>query len=163
MTDKFSESGQKVIYRAIEVSKSRDHNFLSVEHIFTALSDIESVLFNESMQSIGIDPRAVAHLLEQELAKSRQYVGKKMYIADTTRDLFNRALKRARQNGRQQIESFDLFVTLFNDPNGVPAEILRRLGVDPMRATETITQGIRTREEQTEVLRKKYELPAYLK
>ena len=163
MTDKFSESGQKVIYRAIEVSKSRDHNFLSVEHIFTALSDIESVLFNESMQSIGIDPRAVSHLLEQELAKSRQYVGKKMYIADTTRDLFNRALKRARQNGRQQIESFDLFVTLFSDPGGVPAEILRRLGVDPMRATETITQGIRTREEQTEVLRKKYELPAYLK
>ena len=163
MTDKFSESGQKVIYRAIEVSKNRDHNFLSVVHIFTALSDVENTLFNESMQSVGLDPRAVSHLLEQELAKSHQYVGKKMYIADTTRDLFNRALKRARQNGRQQIESFDLFVTLFSDPNGVPAEILRRLGVDSMRATETITQNIRTREEQTEVLRKKYELPAYLK
>ncbi len=163
MTDKFSESGQKVVRRAIEVSKSRDHNFLSVEHIFTALSDIESSLYVESMQSIGLDPRSVSHLLEQELAKSRQYVGKKMYIADTTRDLFNRALKRARQNGRQQIESFDLLVTLFSDPNGVPAEILRRLGVDPMRATEMISQNIRSREEQTEVLRKKYELPAYLK
>ncbi len=163
MTDKFSESGQKVIYRAIEVSKSRDHNFLSIEHIFTALSDIESNLFIESMQSIGLEPRSVSHLLDQELAKSRQYVGKKMYIADTTRDLFNRALRRARQNGRQQIESFDLFVTLFSDPNGVPAEILRRLGVDPMRATETITHNIRTREEQTEIQRKKYELPAYLK
>jgi ATP-dependent Clp protease ATP-binding subunit ClpA len=163
MTDKFSESGQKVIYRAIEVSKNRDHNFLSVVHIFTALSDVENSLFSESMQSIGLDPRAVSHSLDQELAKSHQYVGKKMYIADTTRELFNRALKRARQNGRQQIESFDLFVTLFSDPNGIPAEILRRLGVEPIRATETITQNIRTREEQTEVLRKKYELPAYLK
>ncbi|MEO6726812.1 MAG: Clp protease N-terminal domain-containing protein [Blastocatellia bacterium] len=91
MTDKFSETGQKVIYRAIEVSKGRDHNFLSVEHVFTALSDIEDGLFSETMQSVGIDPRAVSHLLEQELTKSRQYVGKKMYIADTTRDLFNRA------------------------------------------------------------------------
>jgi ATP-dependent Clp protease ATP-binding subunit ClpA len=163
MTDKFSESGQKVIYRAIEVSKNRDHNFLSVVHIFTALSDVENSLFSESMQSIGLDPRAVSHSIDQELAKSHQYVGKKMYIADTTRELFNRALKRARQNGRQQIESFDLFVTLFSDPNGVPAEILRRHGVEPVRATETITQNIRTREEQTEVLRKKYELPAYLK
>ncbi len=163
MTDKFSESGQKVIYRAIEVSKNRDHNFLSVVHIFTALSDVENSLFNESMQSVGLDPRAVSHLVDQELAKSHQYVGKKMYIADTTRDLFNRALRRARQSGRQQIESFDLFVTLFSDPNGVPSEILRRLGVEPMRATEMISQNIRTREEQTEVLRKKYELPAYLK
>lgn len=163
MTDKFSESGQKVIYRAIEVSKSRDHNFLSVEHIFTALSDVEGTLFGEAMQTVGIEPRAVSHLLEQELAKARQYVGKKMYIADTTRDLFNRALKRARGQGRQQIESFDLFATLFSDPNGVPAEILRRLGVDPVYATDAIAQKVRTREEQTEVLRKKYELPPYLK
>ncbi len=163
MTDKFSDTGQKVVRRAIEISKSRDHNFLSVEHIFTALNEVENALFVESMQSIGVDPRAVTHLLDQELGKSRQYVGKKMYIADTTRDLFNRALKRARQGGRQQIESFDLMVTLFSDPNGVPADILRRLGADPGDATDTITENIRTREEQTEVLRKKYELPAYLK
>lgn len=163
MTDKFSESGQKVIYRAIEVSKGRDHNFLSVEHIFTALSEVENSLYHESLQSIGVDAKAVAHLLEQELSKSRQYVGKKMYIADTTRELFNRALKRARQNSRQQIESYDLFVSLFSDPNGIPAEILRRLGVDPMLATENIVQRIRSREEQTEVQRKKYELPPYLK
>ncbi len=163
MTDKFSDTGQKVVRRAIEVSKSRDHNFLSVEHIFSALNEVENALFAESMQSIGVDPRAVNHLLDQELGKSRQYVGKKMYIADTTRDLFNRALKRARQNGRQQIESFDLLVTLFSDPNGVPADILRRLGADPGDATDTITENIRSREEQTEVLRKKYELPAYLK
>jgi len=163
MTDKFSDTGQKVVRRAIEISKSRDHNFLSVEHIFTALNEVENALFVESMQSIGVDPRAVTHLLDQELGKSRQYVGKKMYIADTTRDLFNRALKRARQGGRQQIESFDLMVTLFSDPNGVPADILRRLGADPGDATDTITENIRSREEQTEVLRKKYELPAYLK
>ena len=163
MTDKFSESGQKVLYRAIEVSKGRDHNFLSVEHIFTALNEIEKGLFVESMESIGVDVDAVGHLLEQELAKSRQYVGKKMYIADTTRELFNRALKRARQSSRQQIESYDLFVSLFSDPNGVPAEILRRLGADPMLASENIVQRIRSREEQTEVLRKKYELPPYLK
>ncbi len=163
MTDKFSESGQTVVRRAIEVSKGRDHNFLSVEHIFTALNELENTLFTETMQTVGIDPRAVAHLLEQELAKSRQYVGKKMYIADTTRDLFNRALKRARSQGRSQIESYDLLATLFTDQAGKPAEILRTLGADPHFATDTIAQKVRSREEQTEVLRKKYDLPPYLK
>ncbi|MBI3425846.1 MAG: ATP-dependent Clp protease ATP-binding subunit [Acidobacteria bacterium] len=163
MTDKFSETGQKVIYRAIEESRRREHNYLSVEHIFTALGDIEHQLFQDAMQSVGLESRAVVHMLEQELVKNRQYVGKKMYITDTARDLFNRSLKRARQSGRQQIESFDLFVSLFADPAGVPAEILRRLGVDPQNAVDTISRSIRTREEQNETMRKKYDLPPYLK
>ena len=163
MTDKFSETGQKVVRRAIEVSKSRDHNFLSEVHLFTALGEIESSLFSETMQAVGIDPHSVTRLLEQELAKSAIHVGRKMAIPEQTRDLFNRALRRARSQGRQQIESYDLFATLFTNQNGVPAEILRRLGVDPADATETIFQRVRTREEQTESLRKKYELPPYLK
>ena len=163
MTDKFSETGQKVVRRAIEVSRSRDHNFLSVVHVFTALGDVESALFVETMQAVGIDPHSVTRLLEQELTKSPIHVGKKMAIPEATRDLFNRALRRARSQGRQQIESYDLFATLFTDLSGVPAEILRRLGVDPANATETISQRVRTREEQTESLRKKYELPPYLK
>jgi ATP-dependent Clp protease ATP-binding subunit ClpC len=163
MTDKFSETGQKVVRRAIEVSKSRDHNFLSVVHLFTALGEIESALFSETMQAVGIDPHSVTRLLEQELAKSPIHVGRKMAIPEPTRDLFNRALRRARSQGRQTIESYDLFATLFTDQTGVPAEILRRLGVDPGEATETISQRVRTREEQSESLRKKYELPPYLK
>ncbi|MGH9852133.1 MAG: AAA family ATPase, partial [Blastocatellia bacterium] len=130
---------------------------------FTALGDVESALFIETMQAVGIDPHSVTRLLDQELAKSPQYVGRKMAIPEPTRDLFNRALRRARGQGRQQIESYDLFATLFTDPNGAPAEILRRLGVDPSSATDTISQRVRTREEQTESLRKKYELPPYLK
>ena len=72
-------------------------------------------------------------------------------------------MKRARQGGRQTIESFDLLASLFADPTGVPADILRRLGADPNRATELIAQQVKVREEQDESLRKKYELPQYLK
>src|SRR5262245_10281712 len=153
MTDKFSETGQKVVRRAIAVSKSRDHNFLSVVHVFTALGDVESALFIETMQAAGIDPHSVTRLLDQELAKSPQYVGKKMAIPEPTRDLFNRALRRARSQGRQQIESYDLFATLFTVPSEAMAEILRGLGVDPALAADTILQRVRTREEQAESLR----------
>ena len=148
MTDKFSEAGQKVMRRAIEVSKSRDHNFLSLSHVFIALSEIESELFAEAMRAVGVDPHSVTRLLEQELAKSPIYVGRKMGIPEPTRDLFNRALRRARSQGRQTIESYDLFATLFTDQSGAPAEILRRLGVAPADATETISQRIRRRERE---------------
>ncbi len=149
MTDKFSEAGQKVVRRAIDVSKSYDHNFLSLMHLFTALVEVESKLFVETMQAVGVDPNSVTLLLEQELAKSPVHVGRKMAIPEPTRDLFNRALRRARSQGRQTIESYDLFAGLFTDQSGAPAEILRRLGVDPADAIETTSQRVRTREEQT--------------
>jgi hypothetical protein len=156
MTDKFSESGQKVIRRAIDVSKSRDHNFLGVTHLFMALAELESLLFFETMRAVGVDTNSVTRLLEQELAKSPVNVGRKMGIPEPTRDLFNRALRRIRAQGRQQIESYDLFASLFADLNWTPAEILRRLGVDPAAATDAISHLIRPREQQTleELLRR---------
>jgi hypothetical protein len=152
MTDKFSETGQKVMRRAIEVSRSHDHNFLSLSHVFTALSEIESELFAEAMRAVGVDPHSVTRLLEQELAKSPVHVGRKMGIPEPTRDLFNRALRRARSQGRQTIESYDFFATLFTDRSGVPAEILRRLGVDPADAAETISRRVLRREREEQAL-----------
>jgi Clp amino terminal domain, pathogenicity island component len=113
-----------------------------------ALAELEGPLFVEAMQAVGIDPNSATRLLEEELAKSPVHVGPKMAIPEPTRDLFNRALRRARSQGRQHIESYDLFASLFADLNGTPAEILRRLGVGPALATEAISQLIRPREQQ---------------
>src|SRR5262245_25146002 len=154
MTDKFSENGQKVISRAIELSKNLNHHFLSVAHIFTALSDVESALFAEMMQSVGINPKSITHLLEQELAKKPQYLGHALAVTEQTMDLLKFALGRARSLGRQHIEPHDIFVGLFTDSNGLPVEMLRRLGVDPANAAQTISQRIRAREEQTQTFRR---------
>jgi hypothetical protein len=152
MTDKFSETGQLVMRRAIDASKSREHNFLGVTHLLMALAELEGPLFGEMMRAAGVEPKSVMLLLEEELAKSPVHVGRKMAIPEPTRDLLNRALRRARAQGRQQIESYDLFATLFKDPIGAPAELLRRLGVDPAQAVaagDAISQPVRRREEQT--------------
>src|SRR5215510_5935076 len=96
MTDKFTEKGQKVMRRAIEVSRSHDHNFLTLSHVFTALSEIESAFFAEAMRAVGVDPRSVTNLLDQELSESPRHVGRKMAIPEETRDLLTRAFRRAR-------------------------------------------------------------------
>src|SRR5262249_12464644 len=103
MTDKFSEAGQKVVRRAIELSKSRGHNSLSLEHLFTALVEVESYLFVETMQAVGVDPNSVMRLLEEELVKIPTHAWRRMAIPEPTRNLFNQALRRARAQGRQQI------------------------------------------------------------
>jgi Clp amino terminal domain, pathogenicity island component len=156
MTDKFSEAGQKVVRRAIDESKSRNHNFLGLIHLFMALIEVESALFVETMQAVGIEPNSVTRLLEEELAKSPIHVGRKMAIPEPARDLLNRALRRARAQGRRQIESYDLFAMLFTDMSGAPAEILRRLGVDPplaIAASDTISQRTRRKEQHDRIIK----------
>jgi hypothetical protein len=71
-----------------------------------------------------------------------------MAIPEPTRDLFNRALRRARSQERQSIESYDLLAVLFTDPNAGPAEILRRLGADPAMAVDAISVAVRARREE---------------
>jgi hypothetical protein len=149
MTDKFSVAGQNVVRRAIDVSMNCNHNYLGSLHILAALSEIESALFAEGMRAIGVDPHSVKSMVNQELSQSPVHVGRKMAIPEPTRDLFNRAFRRARSQGRRQIESYDLFAPLFADLNGRPAEILRRMGVDPALATDLISQLVRSREQQT--------------
>ena len=128
--DRFSQTGKRVIRRAIDESRSRGHNLLLLLHILVAIKDVENELFTKGMQAVNVDPKDVSEQLEQEIAKIQQHVGRRIRIAESTRELFNRSLRRARKQGRQTIEAADLFLNLFAEPNGAPIEILRRLGAD---------------------------------
>jgi ATP-dependent Clp protease ATP-binding subunit ClpC len=160
--DKFSETGQRVMKRAYDESKRRDHNQLAPEHVFVALAELERGFFNELMQSLNIDPQTVAASLEGRLS-AREYLGRGMRMSDSLRLLLKSALDRARQRGRRQIESTDLFYALFQDRNGSPVEILRKLGAEPELVVEKISTRVRTREERDERYRRRFELPPYLK
>jgi ATP-dependent Clp protease ATP-binding subunit ClpA len=162
-SDRFSESGQKVMKRAIEESRRRDHNFIAPEHIFASILDLERNFFNEVMQSLNVDPQAVVNELDSRLAIPKQYAGKRVKLADSTRDLLTAGLRRARQSGRHTIDSTDLFQALFEDRSSTPVGILRKFGAEPELVVEKIATRVRNREEKEDRLRRKYELPPYLK
>jgi len=161
--DKFSESGRRVMGRAIEESRHRDHNIIAAEHILAALIEVERSLFNEVMQSLNIDPQAVIRALNEQLSVARQFTGRGMRLDPSCRTVLKLALDRARSLGRNEIDSSDLFVALFQDRDGVPVELMRRLGADPDIVLQKIITRVRSREEREERFRRRYELPPYLK
>jgi ATP-dependent Clp protease ATP-binding subunit ClpC len=161
--DRFSESGQRVMKRAYEESKQREHNFIAPEHIFLALAEVERPLVNEIMQSLNLDPQAIRNEFDGRLAIQRQFVGKRMKLHETTRDLLNKAMRRARQNGRQTIDSTDLLISLFQDEEGATVGVLKKFGADPSDVAEKVGSRLRTREERDARINRKFELPPYLK
>src|SRR5215470_1717056 len=111
--DKFSDSGQRILEHALNESRRRDQNFVSVEHILQALTIEEPDMFNSAMRELSLDPVVVKMAIEKRLTNTRhQHVGKGFRIAPDTTDLFKRAMERARARGRKTIESTDIFDVL---------------------------------------------------
>src|SRR3989440_12430294 len=159
--DKFSESGQRILHNALNESRRRDQNYISVEHIVSALSKEEPDLFNSTMRSLALDPVNVALAIEHRLDNARQHVGKGVRIAPDTTDLFKRAMERARSRGRKTIESTDIFDVLSTD--SLLVEVLLNLGATPEAVIEHVHTNVNEREQHEEQYRKKFELPPYLK
>src|SRR6266478_10124902 len=111
--DKFGDSGQRVLEHALNESRKRDQNFVSVEHILQALTMEEPDMFNSTMRELSLDPIVVKMAIEKRLEGSRQqHIGKGFRIAPDTTDLFKRAMERARAHGRKTIEAPDIFEAL---------------------------------------------------
>src|SRR5918996_273353 len=99
--DKFGDSGQRILQHALDESRRRDQNFVSVEHILEALMQEEPDMFNTTMRDLSLDPILVKMAIEKRLQSSRQqHVGKGFRIAQDTTDLFKRSMERARAQGR---------------------------------------------------------------
>lgn len=160
--DKFGDSGQRVLEKALGESRRRDQNYITVEHIIHALAKEESELFNSTIRSLAVDPDAVTGAIDRRLDNARQHVGKGFRIAPDTTDLFKRAMERARSRGRKTIESTDIFDVLSKD-DSLLMEVLRGLGATPDLVVERIKTNVDERERQEEQYRKKFELPPYLK
>src|SRR5215471_13373830 len=160
--DKFGDSGQRVLEKALGESRRRDQNYITVEHIIHALAQEEADLFNSTIRSLSVDPDAVTSAINRRLDNARQHVGKGFRIAPDTTDLFKRAMERARSRGRKTIESTDIFDVLSNY-DSLFVELLRGLGATHEAVVEHVHLNVNEREQKEEQYRKKFELPPYLK
>src|SRR5918997_189120 len=161
--DKFGDSGQRILEHALNESRRRDQNYVSIEHILHGFATQEADLFNQTMRDLHVDPRMVKMSIEKKLDSGRQHIGKGFKIAPDTTDLFKRAMERARAQGRKTIEATDIFTALSQDERGLFVEVLRGLGATPEAVVENVRARVHIREQEEEQYKKKFELPPYLK
>ncbi len=161
--DKFSDSGRRVLETALDESKKRDQNYVSIEHILHAVASEEDDLFTATMRDLAVDPRSVKLLIEKRMESGRQHTGKGFRIAPETTELFKRAMDRARSQGRRVIDGSDIFYVLSNDERSILNDVLQNLGVPSDEVAQTARTRIRKREKEEERSRQKYELPSFLR
>ncbi|MFQ5441124.1 MAG: AAA family ATPase [Thermodesulfobacteriota bacterium] len=161
--DRLSDKARRILDVAIEESKNRQHYYLGVEHLFIAFSIVEKKFFREVMEDLNLDNDHVISFLNEHLNISRQYIGFGLKIPPATKNVFRLAREEAHRWGRDELDSTDLFIAIFQENHSLPSKVFRSFGLDPDYVMRRIAVKVRSKEEMEEELLKKYELPPNLK
>ncbi|HBR18558.1 MAG: hypothetical protein A3G39_10145 [Deltaproteobacteria bacterium RIFCSPLOWO2_12_FULL_43_16] len=161
--EKLTPRGLRVLETAVEESKRRQHYYLGVEHIFISFAIVEEVFFRDVMSDLNLDANQVITFLNDHLNIARQYIGVGVKIPPTTKTIFKLAWEEAQRWGRDEIDSTDLLIAIFQESHSLPVKVFRSFGLDPDYVMRRITAKVRNKEEFEEELKKKYDLPPNLK
>ena len=160
---KIGETAQRIIDRAIEEVRRREHGLLTSEHLFLAFAQVEWDLFAEVMRDLELNPHTVLQAIEEHLHLMPSSAGRELCVSPASKLVFKLALHHASRAGRQTVEAADLFAALFEETQGVPVSILRRYGVEPEVLVARLNTRMRDMELREERLKKRFELPPFLK
>src|SRR5262249_4106652 len=129
--NKIGESAQRVVDRAVEESRRRDHALFTNEHIFLAFAQVEWDTFSQVMRDLELNPHEILQTLEDHLQvlPSRSRRGRRGARAPTA--LFKPAVRQAAGGGGQASAPSALFPAVFGESRGVPVSTLPPHGVEP--------------------------------
>src|SRR5947208_2218782 len=152
---KIGETAQRIVDRAIEEARRREHALLTNEHVFLAFAQVEWDTFAEVMRDIELNPHTILQAIEEHLHMMPSFAGRELRVSPASKLVFKLALHHASRAGRQTIEAADLFSAVFEETQGVPVSILRRHGVEPEVLTTRLTSRMRDLELREERLKER--------
>ena len=160
---KLTESGQRVITRAEDEARRRGQDLLTTEHLFLAFAQAEWHLYSRVMRDLGVSPDEVLSAVAGALDSVPAVTSRSLKVTELTQELLRRAIQQAVAAGREQAESFDLFAAILEERQSGPSLVLRKFGTDGDAVIARMTTVVRDIELRDEKLRKRYELPPFLK
>ena len=123
--NKIGETAQRIVDRATEEARRREHALLTNEHIFLAFAQVEWDTFAEVMRDVELNPHTILLAIEEHLHMMASFAGRDLRVSPATKLVFKLALHHASRAGRQTIEAADLFSAVFEETQGVPVSIRR--------------------------------------
>ena len=160
---KLSETGLRVITRAEDEARRRGQDLMTSEHLFIAFAQVEWDLYARVLRDLSIRPEEMFAAVEAELETVPVVASQPVRMTELTQELIRRAIQQAVTMGREHAESYDLFASLLVERQSGPSVILRRFGTDGEAVTARLAMIVRDVELRDEKLRKRYELPPFLK
>ncbi|CAN5643149.1 ATP-dependent Clp protease ATP-binding subunit [soil metagenome] len=161
--NKLADSAERVVDRALDEARRREHALLTNEHVCLGFAQVEWDMFGQVMRDLNLNPHEILQALEEHLRLLPSVLGRELRVAPSTKLLFKLALLHASRSGRHTVEATDLFSAIFEETQGIPVSIIRRHGIEPEALVSRLATRMRDHELREERLKKRFELPPFLK
>jgi ATP-dependent Clp protease ATP-binding subunit ClpA len=113
--DKFAASGLRVFERAIEESRRRNQNYVSLGHLLIALDAEDGGSFRDHLKRLRAHHNLKAEPFDNGIEKIMEsmprHEGEGVRIGPETKKFLRKAMTIARCNQREKIEAADLLST----------------------------------------------------
>jgi len=145
-----SDNLQAVFERAIETAKKLHHEYLTIEHILLAMLAEDS--FSECIKTFGAKPDELKKNLTSYLANNcAEIVVPDVVVkprkTQSVERVLNRAFTQVLFNGRQRIESTDVFIAMMGEKRSWAQFYIQQAGIDRDKFADFINNSV---EEVTE-------------
>ncbi|MCA1586078.1 MAG: ATP-dependent Clp protease ATP-binding subunit [Acidobacteria bacterium] len=160
---KLTDGAIRVLDRAEDEARRRHHGLLTSEHLFIAFAQVEWTLYARVMRDLNVNPDELLREVEAMVADLPESGSRAIRVPPPTQALLRLALHQATRNGREVAESYDLFTAIFEERRGGPSLVLRQFGTDAESVAERLVTVVRDIELRDEHMRKRYELPPFLR
>lgn len=156
---KIGDSAKKMLALSFEDSKRRGCQ-LTNELLFIAFAKTDWDIFAKVMYDLNLNPHQVLNEIEDRLRNS---LSSGSYISQEAKLVCKLALHRASRSQRTVIESTDIFASIFEQRNSIITKVFEQRKISPEIVTSTINSKLLEEELIQERLKKRLELPPFLK
>ena len=159
---KIAPATQRIVDSAVVDAHRRGHTEVTTAHLFAALVRAHWTLFSQVLREHGADGHAVMRVVDEELRTERRRGGP-LHMSPAGRLVCRLAMHRASRLGKSSFDSVDLMAALVDEANGAASRALRQHGLDPSTIVARFTELSRRADSVEEQLKKRLELPPYLR
>ena len=138
--EQFTEQAQEVLHNSEEMVRRYKHSQWDVEHVLTALLDLEKGTPEDILSELGIEADAVKALLHQMLEAAPKVTNQNNQIYSTPRaaQLLENAKSEADRLKDEYIGAEHLFIAATMETQGDSAEILKEFGIDQEKVYQAL-------------------------
>jgi ATP-dependent Clp protease ATP-binding subunit ClpA len=85
---KIGETAQRIIDRATEEARRREHALLTNEHLFLAFAQVEWDMFSAIMRDVELNPHTILQAIEEHLHMMPSFAGRDLRVSPSTKLVF---------------------------------------------------------------------------
>ena len=148
-----SENLQAVFEKAIEVAKGLNHEYLTIEHLLFAMLCEET--FANAITGYGSDPEFIRKNLEHYLKNKCDEITSPTSVAKPKKTqaverILNKAFTQVLFNGRQRIESTDVFLAMMGEKRSWAHFYIAQAEIEKDKFADYLNNNIEAEEAEEE-------------